>query len=110
LKSIQVYDSSGNLKDQYHFNYGTPFSSLRLCLNSFSEVGASGTDSLTHSFDYYTFNQLPEIFDPNVDIWGFYNGTGNSSTGLMPQLYYTNGAINPTNIVWDFYGNRAANP
>jgi len=110
VTSIQSYDSSGNLKDQWHFHYGTPFSSDRLCLNSFSEMGASGTDSLTYSFTYNTFDNLPTVLDPSVDIWGFYNGSANGSTGLMPQLYYTNGSTNfPIYRVWDFYGNRASN-
>jgi YD repeat-containing protein len=106
LNSIQVYDSSGNLRNQFHFNYGTPFSSERLRLNSFSEAGASGSDSLSYSFTYNTFYNLPTVLSPEVDIWGFYNNSANLF-GLMPALYYTNGA--GLNIAWDFYGNRSAN-
>lgn len=107
LNSIQIYDSSGNLRDQYHFHYGTPFSSERLCLNSFSEVGASGTDSLTHSFDYNTLEDLPGTLDQDVDIWGFYNGAGNNEGGLIPNLFYANSA--GLYIVWDSWNNRSAN-
>ncbi|HEY4108234.1 RHS repeat domain-containing protein [Puia sp.] len=103
VNSIQLYDSAGTLKDQWHFHYGTPFTSDRACLTSFSEMGAAGTDSLTTSFTYNTNEILPSMLDCSVDIWGFYNGAGNYSTGLMPQLYYS-----PYNIVWDFYGNRSA--
>ena len=107
MNSIQVYDSSGNLKDQFHFNYGTPFSGERLCLNNFSEVGASGSDSLAYSFAYNTFNNLPTSLSPDVDIWGFYNDEPNYG-GLLPIIYYTNGA--GLNIVWDFDNVRVANP
>lgn len=102
LNSIQQYDSSGSLKDQWNFHYGTPFTSERIRLNSFSEMGATGTDSLTTAFTYNTTNNLPSVLDAGVDIWGFYNGAPNIS-GLMPALYYAG-----YNIVWDFYGNRCA--
>jgi hypothetical protein len=106
VASIQLFDPSSNLKKQYKFNYGSPFESLRQKLISFSEFGASGTDSLTTKFDYIETENLPSVFSPSVDIWGFYNNAANNNTGLIPNIIYQ---VSGITLDWTFWANRNAN-
>lgn len=106
VTSIQLYDPANNLKKQYKFNYGSPFESLRQKLINFSEFGASGTDSLTTQFEYIETENLPSVFSPSVDIWGFYNNAANNNTGLIPNIIYT---VSGVTLDWTFWANRNAN-
>jgi YD repeat-containing protein len=108
VTTIQLFDPSNNLKKQYRFNYGTPFESLRQKLISFSELNASGTDSLTTKFEYIETENLPSVFSPSVDIWGFFNNAANNNTGLIPNIIYTVPGVNVT-LDWTFWANRNAN-
>jgi YD repeat-containing protein len=108
VTSIQLYDPANNLKKQYKFNYGNPFESLRQKLISFSEFGSSGTDSLTTKFEYIETENLPSVFSPSVDIWGFYNNAANNNTGLIPNIIYPVPGVNVT-LDWTFWANRNAN-
>jgi YD repeat-containing protein len=92
LNTIQLYDIAGNYKKQYRFNYGyfsEPSPSIRrLKLISFSELPATGTDSLTHKFEYEELQNLPARLSTSVDLWGFYNGVYNSY--FLPNIIYRN--------------------
>lgn len=106
VTSIQLYDPANNLKKQYKFNYGSPFESLRQKLINFSAFGASGTDSLTTRFEYIETENLPSVFSPSVDIWGFFNNAANNNTGLIPNIIYT---VSGVTLDWTFWANRNAN-
>jgi YD repeat-containing protein len=106
VTSIDLYDSSNNFRKKYKFNYGTSFSSNRWKLTSFSEFGSSGTDSLTHKFEYDEFNNLPTILTGSMDMWGFYNNGANNNTALIPNIIVSNGY---GSFYWDFWANRVAN-
>lgn len=105
VHTIEAYDSSGNFFKKYRFLYGSNFTSNRWQLAGFSELNFSGTDSLTHRFEYNMENSLPEILTTRVDIWGFYNGKYNPI--LQPNI---NMNYNGTNFVWDIYADRTADP
>ncbi len=107
MLSVQMYDSSNSYKGQYKFNYGSNFSSNRWRLASFSQIGSSGSDSLTHKFEYFTVSNLPPVLSTGVDIWGFFNNTPNNNTGLIPSIIYSNANVK---LYWDFYANRTADP
>lgn len=104
VTALQLYDSNSVLKKQFHFKYGTSFSSNRFCLASFSEMPISGADSITTKFDYITSVNLPAVTSYNVDIWGFYNGAVNN--GYVPNVAYINGSYQTYRDDWD---NRVAN-
>jgi YD repeat-containing protein len=106
VTALQLYDSNSVMKKQFHFNYGTSFSSSRFRLASFSEIPIAGTDSITTKFDYITSGtqNLPAVTSYNVDIWGFYNGASNS--GYVPNIAYINGGYQTYRDDWD---NRVAN-
>lgn len=106
--SIQLYDPNNNLKKQYHFNYGSPFESYRQKLISYSELNTAGSDSITTKFEYIETENLPSVFSPSVDIWGFYNGAANNNTGLIPNIIYTVPGTNVT-LDWTFWADRNAN-
>ena len=98
VDSIRQTDLSGNLKKMYHFNYnyfyqpGFPTGEdayyKRLELLNISEFGATGRDSLSHSFDYNTSYNLPSRMSRGQDYWGFYNGEDYNWT-LLPNGSYT---------------------
>ena len=83
MRSIAVYDPTGNLKKTYKLNQfytGSGFAAdKRLMLANFSEFGSSGTDSLTYKFDYEPFVTMPNRLSRSVDFWGFYNGQYNTT-------------------------------
>lgn len=108
VTSVQLYDPANNLRQQYKFNYGAPFESNRQKLINFSACGSSGTDSLTTKFEYIETENLPSVFSPSVDIWGFYNGAANNNTGLIPNIIYTVPGVNVT-LDWTYWANRNAN-
>ncbi|MBV7533438.1 RHS repeat domain-containing protein [Chitinophaga sp. sic0106] len=101
LYTINRYDTWGNLQGWYRLNYGEDYAGNRGRLVSFSQFGASGTDSLTHSFDYYPGGP-PAPGSMAMDIWGFYNGNLGS---LFPNVAITDGL---GDAYYDGYGNRTA--
>jgi len=98
VDSIKQTDLAGNRKKIFHFNYdyfrqsyippGGDGLYKRLELINIAEFGATGNDSLTHRFDYYTTYNLPSRNSRGQDYWGYYNGQDNNWT-LLPNGSYT---------------------
>jgi len=87
---MQMYDSSGNLKKYYNFNYNsTSFSSNRRKLKNFSEFGSSGTDSIATAFTYIETVNLPAVISYAVVSLEYYNGAS-TNTGYLPNVVYKN--------------------
>lgn len=97
VDSIRQTDINGNLKKMFHFNYsyfyqpGIPSGDTsfyqRLKLLNISEWGTGTSDSLTHSFGYYTGYNLPSRVSRGQDYWGFYNAQDANWTLMANGTY-----------------------
>lgn len=110
INSLEAYDTNGNLKKKYKFNYSYTSgagSNNRLKLNNFSEFGANTVDSLVYKFDYES-GELPAYNSKAVDFWGYYNGQSNNSSHFS-DLVYRNGSFIVRQDLWNEV-DRTPNP
>jgi len=96
LDAIDIYDNLGKLVKTFEMTYSTssvgdPSDQLNnhLILESVREI--SGPQQLPpYEFSYENINQLPRRDSYGQDLWGFYNGSNNSS--LVPPFFDSQGA------------------
>ena len=104
LTGIKKYHNDITI-DDYSFNYSTT-GAARLFL---TEIRDNKTSS-SHKFTYNNPEGLPSRLSFSRDMWGYYNGVGNSS--LVPQLFAStdttapqyNGADQRVNPSYGQYG------
>lgn len=71
---------------EFTYDYlGSTTTGYRLSLNHIS-THAPGAEPLTYSFDYYDLGLYPDPMTKGLDLWGFYNGTSNTTLAGLPQV------------------------
>lgn len=71
---------------EFSYDYiGSEAAGYRLSLNHLS-VNAPNVTPQTYGFNYYDLSSFPDPMTKGLDLWGFYNGTSNTTlTGLPDQ-------------------------
>ena len=82
LRSMEVYDLSGNLVKRVMFNQTYTGTTFSLRLDSVSIESPDGEESETYSFAYNGVS--PPRDTRSIDKWGYYNGRENST--LVPTV------------------------
>lgn len=100
LDDIKMFNSNNNPISSYHFNYdyfvspgalaGNDEFRKRLKLTSLVHYDNSGSNGLTHTFEYIENVNLPSRLSRATDYWGFYNGKTSNWT-FLPNGYYEAG-------------------
>ncbi len=87
LDNITIQDGQGQLRKQFTFDHSyfgntasTRADDVRLKLDNIKEVSVNNDGQVkTHTFTYYSPEQVPALDSKAQDYWGFYNGYANGT-------------------------------